>query len=95
MGNVVKKGLVSVENTIDKHYLFIVIVSGYGLGGDSFNYFLAEDEERHAVINSDGDFVINPKYFNIYFDEDKNYFVCTDETNKEINFDITGKIIKA
>jgi hypothetical protein len=52
--------------------MFIINISGYGLGTEAPIHDLASEELKMAVINKYGEFIIPPKFANINFDEDEN-----------------------
>jgi hypothetical protein len=71
-GQIIRKGIRSIEEYIDKYGVFIIIISGFGLGNEAPIYDLDEDDWKMAAINKYGEFIIPPKFDRINFDEDDN-----------------------
>jgi hypothetical protein len=73
-GQIIRKGIYSIEEYLEKYKLFIIIIAGLGLADEAFEYNLAYDDTKMAVINQFGDFQIFPYYDVVTFDEDENLF---------------------
>lgn len=93
-GQIIKKGVVSIDTYIEEEGLFVVSFSGYGLGEEALNYSLAIDDCKMAVIDTYGRFIIGPIYNKIEFDENENIFYAKNYTGAEIKYTLTGKIIE-
>jgi hypothetical protein len=76
-GQIIRKGISSIEDYIEKFNLFIISISGLGMGDDAFAFDMESDDIRMAIIDQYGDFYINPLYdsLNYYEDEDILYAV--------------------
>lgn len=70
-GNMLMKGISSIEKYIEEYELFIISITGHGLGDDALYYNVSSDDYKMAVINSSGKFIIPPNYDSIGFDEDE------------------------
>jgi hypothetical protein len=57
-GHVIRKGIQSIEKFLEEQELFIISITGMGLGGEALYYNLADDDEKMAVIDSNGKFII-------------------------------------
>ena len=73
-GQIIRKGIKSIEEYLEKYKLFIISIAGLGLGDEAFEYNLAFDDTKMAVINQFGDFHIFPYYDDVSFDEEENLF---------------------
>ena len=89
---ILRKGIRSIEEYLDKHELFIINISGYGLGEEAGNYALGSDDWKMAVIDFNGRFIIPPEYDRIFFEEDGNIFYAENLSNEnKYQFSIAGK----
>jgi hypothetical protein len=88
-GDVVKRGISEIIDYVEDAKVFIVRFEGRWLGAEQSYYVVADDEWKMAVIKSDGNFLIEPKYSKIVLDEDEHVFIA-DKTNV---FDLFGRAI--
>lgn len=86
-GEIIRNGIRSVEDFLEKQNLFIVEMSGVGMGDEASEYGISKDDWKMAVINKNGDFVVPPEFNDIWFDEDENLFYADDKHK----FTIDGK----
>jgi len=87
-GEIIKMGLNSIEHFIEKEALFIVIISGFGVGDESAYYMMDDTDSKWAVLNSWGGYLISPEYDSIEFDEEEQIFYADD-----YKFNISGESI--
>ncbi len=92
-GYVVRNAIRSLEAYIESLQLFIVEMSGFGLGLEATEYHLAADDWKMAVVNRHGDFVIGPEYSKIYFEDDENVFYANNYNDDEVRYAVNGKVI--
>ena len=90
-GEILRKGINSIEVVLEKQKRLIVDMSGFGMGDDASDYFLEQDDTRMAVIDWHGDFVIDPLYYSIWFEETENMFYAEDTNGNELMFSIDGE----
>ncbi|HPT72169.1 MAG TPA: hypothetical protein PLE74_07800 [Candidatus Cloacimonadota bacterium] len=83
-GQLIKKGIRSIEQYIAKYQLFIVEMSGFALGYEATEYDLAPDDWKMAVINKHGDYIIPPKYPQIDFEEGDDFFYVKNYSSEDI-----------
>jgi hypothetical protein len=95
VGKIVRKEINSIEDYIEKQELFIINISGYGLGNEAAKYDLSTDNWKMAVIGKDGKFIIPPNYDQITFKEDENIFYAEKfNSENKFKFSIDGKSLK-
>ncbi len=92
-GTVVRDAIRGIMKYLEGPQLFIVEMSGSGMGIEGMQYGLGEDEWKFAVVNAYGHFVIPPEYWAIYFDDEENTFYSDKYFGKEVNFTIKGEKI--
>jgi len=90
-GQLIKKGISSIETFIEEKELFVINLSGYGLGGEASYYNLATYDWKMAVIDTYGKFIIEPKYDKIRYEE--NIFYAKNIVGEEYKYSIKGEII--
>ncbi len=91
-GDIIRKGILNVEEYLPEHGLFILEMSGFGMGDEARDYDLESDDTKMAVINRFGKFIIPPEYDRIFFEPDDNQFSADrlyDE--REFFFTLEGK----
>jgi hypothetical protein len=72
IGKIVRKGISFIEDYVEKYNLFIISISGNGLGEDALGFDMEYDDTKMAVIDQYGDFYIHPFYDSLEFDEEEN-----------------------
>lgn len=88
-GRMVKKGIKFINDYIPEEELFIVTLSGFGLGEEATYYNVGFDDWKTAVIDNYGDFVMTPVYNKIeYYDDEKLFYA-----NGKI-YDLKGKFLR-
>jgi hypothetical protein len=93
-GFVVRDAIRAIQNYIQEFGLFIVEMSGFGMGGEAREYDLEGDDWKMGVINRYGDFLVNPEYYNISFDEIERVFIADNYHKNPDKFSVSGKMIK-
>src|SRR5688572_7345788 len=73
-GIVYRTGIYCIEEYFEDLGQTIISIKGYGLGSEGGYYGLAEDDQRMALLDWNGKFIIPPSYDHIYFDEEDNCF---------------------
>ncbi|MBS1650441.1 MAG: hypothetical protein JSU07_00385 [Bacteroidetes bacterium] len=92
-GDVLRSGITYVEEYLEKQQLFIINISGYGLKYQSLDYDIEEDENKFAVMDREGCFIIPPKYNAISFDKTAGVFYADRFGENSVTYSIKGKII--
>ena len=92
-GEILRKGITMIEDVVADEQLFIIQVTGLGLGDEASDYGLHSDNLRMAVVNRDGEFVISPEYERIRYEEDEKLFYADTALKGECKFGIDGKTI--
>jgi len=90
-GEIIRDAIRSVEEYIEKPQLFIVEMSGFGLGSEASEHDLSADDWKMAVINRYGEFVIEPIYPKIYFEDEESTFYADNYTGEKIKYSVDGK----
>lgn len=94
-GVIIRDAIRSIECCVESANLIIVEMSGFGMGDEAAEYHLAADDWKMGVINQYGEFIIDPKYLTIYFDEQENVFCAGNHSGDELRYTIEGEKIKA
>jgi len=72
--------------------LFIINISGYGLGDEAGYYGLGSDDWKMAVIDVNGKFIIPPEYDQITFEEAEHMFYAENyNSGNKFQFTVEGK----
>jgi hypothetical protein len=91
-GDIIRKGILNVEEYLPEHGLFIVEMSGFGMGDRARDFDLEDDDSKMAVINRFGDFVIKPEYRSIIFEPEENLFYAgSGYSGYDYAFSLEGK----
>lgn len=91
-GYVLQVGIKEIQKYIIEFELFIVEVTGFGIGDEALYYNLQADDIKSAVIDFNGKFVIKPSYNSISFDDEKLVFNAQDSLN-EFVFNVKGEVV--
>jgi hypothetical protein len=73
-GEILRKGILEIDEYVREHALFVVRMSGFGMHDEALDYDMQSDDEKIAVINRFGDFVIGPEYDSIVYEPEENLF---------------------
>jgi len=92
-GEVIKTGIKSIEEFYEEYDLFRVILSGFAIASELIEFGLPSDDDYWAVIKWNGEYIINPNYGNIIYDEDDNYFIASSRGGNKYKYSINGERI--
>jgi hypothetical protein len=92
-GIIVRDAIREVQKYIEELDLFIVEMSGYGMAGEGLEYDLADDDWKIGVVNRHGDFIVNPEYIKVSFDEQERVFIADNNFKEKDEFSASGKKI--
>lgn len=92
-GVLVRKGIREIQEFLCEHDLFIVIMSGLGMGDEAMDYLLAPDDWKWSVINTWGQFVIPPEFGHIHFYTEESFFLVTQRNGTQASLDLEGRPI--
>lgn len=73
-GNIVKKSLREINEYIPAFDVFLVIMCRFDMEDDAHLYFLDGEDDKVAVINRCGDYIVEPTNSHVYFDDEDNTF---------------------
>lgn len=73
-GNIVKRSLREITEYIPAFDLFLVIMCRFDMEDDAYLYFLDGEDDKVAVINRCGDYIVEPTNSRVYFDDEGNTF---------------------
>ena len=92
-GEIIRKGILSVEEVLDKPQLFIVQMSGAAMDSEvsEFEFGLAADDWKMAVLDKYGEFTIEPCYDAIWLEEGETFFCATGRNGDEYRFSLAGE----
>lgn len=90
-GQIARKGIMYIETFIEDEGLFIIKISGHGLGEEATYFNLASDDWKMAVIDASGKFIIEPEYDKIQFEEEENIFYAKNLAGEENKYSLNGK----
>ena len=92
-GEIIRKGILSVEEVLDKPQLFIVQMSGAAMDSEAavFEFGLAADDWKMAVLDEYGEFIIEPSYDAIWLEKDETFFCATGRNGDEYRFSLDGE----
>ena len=94
-GDIIIKDLKEITSYIEEGECFIVQVTGLGLAEKFESYDLPHDEWRRCVIDSSGNFIIEPLYDKISYDDVERIYFAKSRGKEEENFNFLGKKIKS
>jgi hypothetical protein len=92
-GVILKKGLWSVESHNEEHGFSIVIMSGWGMGDERYEYNISDDDTRWAVLDKFGNYIIEPTNDKIIYEEEENALIITNYDIDEY-YNLEGEFIK-
>ncbi len=93
-GIIYRRGIYSIEEHFEELGQTIISIRGYGLGSECGYYGLAEDEEKMALLDWSGKFILGPYYDHIYFEEEGNAFYAKKDGWEYEAYSITGERLK-
>lgn len=90
-GDVLRKGILEIAEYVKEHALFVVRMSGFGMHDEARDYDMESDDEKMAVINRFGGFVVPPEYDRLGFEPDDNLFYADNyRDDREFYFTLEG-----
>jgi hypothetical protein len=88
-GEIVKKGILKIHHYISKINVFVVLITGFGLGENDATYYNVDhDDQKMAVIDEYGKFILTPEFNKIKYFDDEDVFYADGHI-----YDFDGKFI--